>query len=154
MLTSAQALRRVVAVSGVFLLAAASAGLARSADEDVIDKMSVATVERLMKSLDLEFEEVDNNAYSFQTQGLKVILFNKEETLQLYAGFTGRKITLSRINEWNKTKRFSRAYLDKDNDPVIEADIELTGGVTEANFKEWMKTYFISVKAFQEHIDQ
>lgn len=128
---------------------------ARGADDDVVDKMTAGRIERILAESAVEnVTEVGNNAYRMEAGGLKLVLFNMEETLQLYAGFRDRKITLSRINEWNKSKRFSRAYLDKQNDPVIEADIELTGGVTQKNIKEWIKTFLVSVNAFQKHLDE
>ncbi len=126
---------------------------AQAADEDVVAKMEASRIERILEDFGLEYEELDNGVYTFRIEGLKVALFNKGETMQLYAGFSGRKVTLSRINEWNKGKRFSRAYLDDDNDPVIEADIELTGGVTERNVKEWMKTFAVSLTTFKKHIE-
>jgi hypothetical protein len=85
---------------------------------------------------------------------VNVVLFNKEDTLQLYSGFRDLKVTLSRINEWNKTKRFAKAYLDKSNDPCLEGDIELTGGVTKANVKEWIKTYAVALRQFVEFINE
>ncbi len=33
-----------------------------------------------------------------------------------------------RINTWNQTRRYTRVYLDKDGDPVMEADVDLDGG--------------------------
>lgn len=39
------------------------------------------------------------------------------------------------INEFNKTQRFADAYLDKDNDPVLEMDVDLDdGGMSQALF--------------------
>jgi hypothetical protein len=35
---------------------------------------------------------------------------------------------LERINEWNRTQRFGRAYLDKENDPILEMDVDLDDG--------------------------
>ncbi len=145
-------------VLGAALLALpVTGGVARAEDDDVIFKMTAGRIERIVKSFKdvTEFTEVDDNTYSFRVAPLKIIIFNKGETMQLHAGFKIKeRITLSRINEWNKTKRFAKAYLDKDGDPVLEADIELTGGVTEKNIKEWFKTYVICLKAFRTHISE
>ncbi|MFO0905952.1 MAG: YbjN domain-containing protein [Pirellulales bacterium] len=125
------------------------------AQDEVFETMSAGRVERIMKDLELaNVTEIDNNTYRFEFEGLKILLFNKGETMQLYAGFSGAKISLSRINEWNRTKRFTRAYLDKDNDPVLEGDIELTGGVTDKNVKEWVKTYQVSIRAYKKHLEE
>lgn len=131
------------------------AGQVAAADADIVEKMTAGKIERIMSDLALvNVTEIDNNTYRFEYEGLKILVFNKEDTMQLYAGFSGAKISLSRINEWNKTKRFTRAYLDKDNDPVLEGDIELTGGVTEKNVKEWIKTYQVSIRAYKKHLEE
>ena len=142
---------------GALLAVPVTSGTVRADDEDVISKMSAGRIERIVKSFSdvTDFTEVDNNTYSFQTAKLKIILLNKGDTMQLHAAFKLKeRVSFSRINEWNKTKRFAKAYLDKDGDPVLEADIELTGGVTEKNVKEWLKTYVLCLKAFRTHISE
>jgi hypothetical protein len=56
--------------------------------------------------------------------------------------------TLQRINAWNQEKRFSRAYLDKDGDPVLESDLRLTDGVTRETVVSFLKIFEISLSAF------
>ena len=51
------------------------------------------------------------------------------EDLNFYAGFSLQP-SLETINEWNRDKRFSRAYLDEVGDAVIEMDIDLVKGVS------------------------
>lgn len=121
---------------------------------EVFEKMSASRIERIMKDFGLEFKELDNGTYVFEVDGLKMVIFNKEDTLQLYAGFSGQKVTLSKINEWNRTKRFAKAYLDKRDDPVIESDLELTGGTTTQNVKEWMKTFVVALKAYKKFLEE
>jgi hypothetical protein len=70
-------------------------------------------------------------------------------SLQLFAGFSMRNPpTLQRINAWNQEKRFSRAYLDKDGDPVLESDLRLTDGVTRETVVSFLKIFEISLSAF------
>ncbi len=53
------------------------------------------------------------------------------ESLQLYAGFSvDNKIALATVNDWNYNYRFAKVYLDDELDPVIESDLDLSGGVT------------------------
>lgn len=63
------------------------------------------------------------------------------EDLNFYAGFTDTKPTLDAINDWNRSKRFGKAYLDSELDAVIEYDVNLEHGVTrdnlEAAFSLW-----------------
>lgn len=81
--------------------------------------------------------------------GLKVQLFPQPSSAQLFAGFSSsRAMSPIIINEWNRTKRFSRSYIDREGDPILESDIDLEGGVTEKAIVTWIQTFAISLKAF------
>ena len=43
------------------------------------------------------------------------------------------KTSPEKINEWNRTKRWSKAYIDKDGDPNISFDLNLKNGLSKAN---------------------
>lgn len=85
----------------------------------------------------------------FDMSGFRVQLFPRESSAWLLAGFSadGRALP-EQINEWNRTKRFSRAYLDREGDPIIESDIDLEGGVTRDAMVAWIRTFNISLSAF------
>lgn len=80
---------------------------------------------------------------------------NKDcETIQFYAGYDKKSETgLASINEWNRTKRFGRAYLDAEGDPILAMDVDLDdGGVSKELFTDNLQ-FWASVKAaFEEHI--
>jgi hypothetical protein len=80
--------------------------------------------------------------------GLKARLYTQGKNAQLYAAFVGANPPMDAINEWNKSKRFSRAYVDSDGDPVIESDVDLEGGVTHGAVVEWVRTFNLSIRAF------
>ena len=75
-------------------------------------------------------------------------------TVQFYAGFsvsTPRKLDL--INRWNQQKRFAKAYIDDQNDPRLEMDINLAGGgVARGNFIENFRVWIRLLAAFKQHI--
>ena len=74
-------------------------------------------------------------------------------TVTFYAGWSGRNVSLSQINEWNKNKRFSRVYLDKDGDPVMEFDVDLDdGGMSQALFIDNVEFWEVSIGGFKKHI--
>jgi len=50
-------------------------------------------------------------------------------TAQIYFGFIGAGDRSVYTNNWNRTKRFTKAYMDSDGDTCMEFDIML-GGVT------------------------
>lgn len=50
--------------------------------------------------------------------------------------------TMEEMNQWNRDRRFSAAYLDSNNNATIEFDVNLAGGVTAVNFDDtvqWWK---------------
>jgi Putative bacterial sensory transduction regulator len=74
-------------------------------------------------------------------------------TLTFYAGWTSSDTSMSQMNDWNKTKRFSRGYIDKDGDPVMEFDLDLDdGGMSEELFIDNVEFWEISMGNFKKHI--
>lgn len=124
----------------------------RAEQGEIIKELSVANAERILEALKLEYSEVRPGLYNFKMAGYNVRFLNNGKNLKFYASFT-RKVTFGRINEWNMTKRYSRAYLDKDGDPTLEADLDIEGGVSYGAIAEFFKTWLISVKLFAQHID-
>jgi hypothetical protein len=49
--------------------------------------------------------------------------------------------SLDFVNTWNRDKSYTKAYLDSEENPVIEMDIDLTGGVTEERIKDGVSTF-------------
>lgn len=58
------------------------------------------------------------------------------------------------MNKWNQEKRYTKAYLDDENDPVIDMDLYLgDGGVTIDNFRFWIDTWERAVGDFKTQIN-
>lgn len=112
---------------------------------EVTDRQMVDVLEDL--GLSPEFHE--EGVVKFQIEGMKAIFFRKDQTLQCYAGFQSQR-SLAAINEWNKNHRFSRAYMDNEGDLALEADINMAGGVTYENLKEFIRVFQISLNGFVE----
>ena len=75
------------------------------------------------------------------------------DTVTFYAGWTGSKATVQQINAWNRDKRFSRAYIDKDGDPVIEFDVNLDdGGMSQALFIDNVQFWEAAIGSFTKHV--
>ncbi len=79
---------------------------------------------------------------------------NKDCTsLTFFAGWTGLDASMNQMNEWNKVRRFSRAYIDNDGDPVIEFDIDLDdGGMSQALFINNVEYWDLSLAGFKQHV--
>jgi len=74
------------------------------------------------------------------------------EDVDLYAGYLDVKPAQDLINSWNRDKRFSRAYLDKDGDAGIDMDINLEHGVTTDNLDSTLSVWAQLVKQFSTYI--
>lgn len=76
------------------------------------------------------------------------------KTVQFYAGFVKKGVTLDTINKWNAEHRFARVYLDDDKDPRIEMDLDLdSGGMSPGLFKANIATWESLLGEFQKAID-
>jgi hypothetical protein len=147
MLSFATPLRRVRSVL-LAILAFCVVLPAAARAQTVRTEVSPKDMTRILTSMGFEVEPLkaesaERSAMKFELGGYPVVLIlaNENTDAQLYAGFTGTKAKLDKVNQWNREKRFTRAYLDREGDPVLEADIDFTGGVTEANIKAWVKLY-------------
>jgi hypothetical protein len=75
------------------------------------------------------------------------------KTVTFYSGWDKDDVSLNQMNEWNKNKRFSRAYIDKDGDPVLEFDVDLDdGGMSQALFIDNVEFFEAAIGGFKTHI--
>jgi hypothetical protein len=63
-------------------------------------------------------------------------------------------LKLSRINAWNSSKRFGRAYLDDDMDPFVEMDVDFEHGATSEAIANNVDTWAAVLPAFKTFIDE
>jgi hypothetical protein len=75
-------------------------------------------------------------------------------TVQFHSGYDFDKpLPLDTINEWNRSQRFGRAYLDKENDPILEMDLDLDdGGLSPALFIDNIEFWTSVLGKFEQHI--
>jgi hypothetical protein len=76
----------------------------------------------------------------------------KCEDLNFYLGFLDLKPTLQVINDWNMNKRFSRAYLDQDQDAVVEMDLDMVKGVSPEYLDSQIGLWTLVVGQFADHV--
>jgi hypothetical protein len=95
----------------------------------------------------------DERVITIKVDGTTYALYvYDDDDLQLYFGVTGYILTPEQLNEWNRTKRLSRAYLDDENDPILEADLLANAGFTEQQFLEWFKVFNYSAIEFRQFL--
>jgi hypothetical protein len=75
-------------------------------------------------------------------------------TVQFHSGYDlSTPVSLERINEWNSSQRFGRAYLDKENDPILEMDVDLDdGGLAPLLFIDNIEFWTSVLGRFEKHI--
>jgi putative sensory transduction regulator len=143
--------RRVslVAITAGALLAAPGFAPPMAAQE-VVSEVSTEQLRKLLESMGYEVEQPKEDMLQFAIEGHTALIVNKKTNIQFYSYFKKqkKKMDLKKVNEWNATKRFSRAYLDEDGDAVIEWDVDLEGGTTAGALKESIRTYRVGVMAF------
>jgi len=56
------------------------------------------------------------------------------------------------MNQWNRDRRFSAAYMDSSDNATIEFDVNLTGGVTAVNFDDTVQWWQAVLNQFKEMV--
>jgi hypothetical protein len=119
----------------------------------VITTMTMDDVEGVLRRMGYSFEPVTDRPRSrrFRQEGRPVVITLNERgnNLIMWSWVPGNgQVTLEKVNEWNKTKRFSRVYLDSDGDPNVEWDIDIEGGSTLGQVQEGIRTFGLVLQEF------
>ena len=135
----------VSVIVGLSLSALAAPTIYYAADEGIIHQV--------LSEMELEYELfLDNNndpTWVFTHLGILITIVAYDEgspgqyaSLLFYAGWAADiAISLSSINDWNSASRFGRAYVDDDDDPAIELDLMMAGGVTADTIREYITVF-------------
>lgn len=150
------------------LIATAAAGLAIAApaQAQLVSPTSTLAIKEVIESRGWPAtlnSPSDDNPYiksSYNNMKFLVLFMNCDDnhrnckTLQYYMGYTDAKsTTLEQLNEWNKTKRFARAYRDNDGDPVLEMDLDLDfKGLPRDNVNESFNTWAALMDAYHDFL--
>lgn len=78
----------------------------------------------------------------WKVEGFRTLVLVTDDgaSVMFRSSFGDGNATMDKVNDWNRTKRYSRSYLDEENDPVLELDLDLAGGVTRARIVDFLKT--------------
>lgn len=98
-------------------------------------------------------ELIEDRVIRISIDGSTHVLYVYDDgDLQLYFGLTGYVVDAGHMNEWNRTMRLSRAYIDDVNDPVLEADLLANAGYTAKQVTEFVSVFSISSRQFHQFI--
>ncbi len=100
-------------------------------------------------------EQIEDRVIKIKVDGHTYILYvYDDDDLQLYFGLTGYAVTTTHMNDWNREKRLSRAYLDDENDPILEADLLANAGYTREQLTEWLSVFDSAAREFRQFLDE
>jgi hypothetical protein len=119
---------------------------------DVITSISVGDLRSLLSEMGYEPRSLEgqDNAWAVQMADRPVLIRVGSEGKNLLLWSYVQGGSLDKVNQWNKEKRFSRAYLDGDGDANVEWDIDLEGGVTTDAVREGIRTFQSVVQIFKD----
>lgn len=146
-------------------LAAAMAVAATPAHAELVNAQNPAAIKAIVESQgwpatlvqkdgEDPYIESSRNDLKFLVLFLNCTDNKRCKTLQYYMGFNDAKdIPLTRFNQWNKDKRFARAYKDDEGDPVLEMDVDLDfAGIPRENVGETLNTWASLMDSFREYV--
>ena len=112
---------------------------------EVIETISAQRVVELLGQAGFTGAEIDaDQDVLVNMQGYRVLILvgsYQGKNLSMKFALAGTQANHQTVNQFDLEKRFGRAYLDSDGDPVLESDLDLEGGVTEARVLDYFRTF-------------
>jgi hypothetical protein len=139
----------------VLALMLAVGAVAAPSDDTVIETIDGETLQDILQGEGYTNVEVDEDGdIVMRMEGSKILfLIAKDKAaIQFSYAVAGTNADMQKVNQWNVSKRFSRAFLDDENDPHLELDIDLAGGVTIARVRDFIRTCRISLVTFRVEV--
>jgi hypothetical protein len=69
-------------------------------------------------------------------------------SLQFHFAAEGAKATAEDMNTWNNQHRFSRAFINPQGVPCLQAEILGSAGLTDKQIRGFLQLYCVSVREF------
>ena len=87
-------------------------------------------------------EVLDEGRIRFTVERFPYLLIIKEDgDLQMYCGLAGARLALEDVNDWNRSVRITKAYIDAEQDPVMVADLLANAGINEEIVKQFVGVF-------------
>ena len=75
------------------------------------------------------------------------------KSLTFSATWEAEDLSDEMMADWNRQKRFGKAYLDQDGNANVEMSVNLHGGVTRANLDDTIDWWRLVLAGFADHFD-
>jgi hypothetical protein len=133
---------------------------AATSSADPVKRVTVEQLAKILQDAGYRAEIVQGSKNRYIRSGLAgrriaIYMYDCKDqacgSYQFSAIFTKNdKYTPVFVNEWNKKRRYAKAYLDNDGDLNFEWDIDLDGGVTN----DYLKTTILSFESYIGSFDK
>ncbi|MEE4382538.1 MAG: YbjN domain-containing protein [Pseudomonadales bacterium] len=137
--------RTALLLSTVFLAASCAATPPASEDSGVVARLEASGLAGVFEEFGYTGGEVDGDGdLVLEVDGVRVLALVGSYDgafVLLYAGFSDVVLPADAANAWNRDYRFSKVYIDEAGDPVIEAELDLAGGVTLDRVRDFVRTF-------------
>lgn len=132
-------------------------GASQEIPRRIIEKISTQELLNTMKEEGYTCQPDNDGDILWKLDGYKaiVVIGKNANNLMFRIGFNysdKEKIPLTRINEWNRTKKYAVSFLDKDLDPVLESHLDLEGGITEERLVDFLRTCRHQFHAWEKEV--
>jgi len=85
---------------------------------------------------------IDDGKVRFKSSGqIYVIYIHPDGDMHVYFGSSGLQLSFEDVNEWNRTTRLSRAYLDDESDIALETDLLSNAGINQEMVLQMVKVF-------------
>ena len=125
-----------------------------NAPAQILENITPAQLDAIFKEEGYSYTVDPEGDIRWKIEGVKsyVLIIKKGTALQFGVLFKDSKATLAKVNQWNMTKNFSRSYLNKDGDPVLEADLAFGGGINKARVVDFLGSCKRSLSLWQKEV--
>ncbi len=149
-------MRGIACAAGLMALAVTHAGA-----QELLDGSKPELVEALLKGFGIARLETDGYGdpkISGRADGKTYTLYfygcteNKNcSNIQFWTYWSG-EIALDKINEWNRSTRFGKLYIDSDNDLALVMDVNLIHGISEKTLEDNMEVWATLVSRVEKDV--
>ena len=124
------------------------------ANSEVKEKFSDSELVQIFKDNGYSsVKHIQDKVIVIAVNGRKYLLANYSDgDLQLTYMASGVKLSYKDINQWNSSKRLSRAYIDDGNSMVLQSDLMSNGGISRKNISEFFRVFRQSTDAFRDFL--
>lgn len=156
----------VVGLTALVVVLALSVGWARDLTtgslERVYTRLSADQISEIFDDMELVYVTDamgDELVWFFERAGMMMLLLSRSDasgisSLQLYtySNLPGPP-DYELINDWNRSKRFSRAYIDRDGDAVLESDLDVSMGIPLGAISRFIDMFTVSAMTYKTFVE-